>query len=146
MRRVMRRILDQPVCISCSQPGFRTPVAALKDLGDKIAIELEIPGADKDEIELKLTETQLEISAQRKSENEMKKEGTCLSERSFSSFRRSMSLPVEIVPEKAEARFENGVLRIEVPKAKVPRIGTWPREQKFAMAKPEAMGKKVKIE
>jgi HSP20 family protein len=129
MRRMRGFSHPQVFCCETSRfREFRKPIADIKDRGNKLVIDIEVPGVDKKNIELNLTETSLEISAQRKTGKEMKKEGTYLCERSFSSFRRRASLPVEVIPEKAEAKFENGVLHIEVPKAK-----------------PEASGRKIEI-
>lgn len=118
MRRMRGRTF-RPAGFDLETPQFGdfTPIADISDTGDKLVIEIEIPIIERNDIELSLTETSLEISAQRKTGKEAKKEGAYMSERSFSSFRRALSLPVEVIPEKAEARFEQGVLHIEVPKA-----------------------------
>lgn len=115
MGKMMRRMFE----LEIPEFGeFRTPLIDVRDLEDKLAIDIEIPGVEKSDIELKLTETTLEISARKKVGKEVERDGVYLSERGFSIFRRTMFLPVEVIPEKAEAGFDQGVLHIEVPKSK----------------------------
>jgi len=110
-------------------PRFRKQLTDIRDAGDGILIRVEVPGVDRGDIELNLTETTLEISAKKKTGKDMEGDGAYMSERRFSSFRQAVSLPVEVIPEKAEARFYQGVLYIEVPKVR-----------------PEGRGKRLEIE
>ena len=134
MKKMMRGLMECSSCCdfetadSCKHRGTelrgsRTPLIDIRDLGNKITIDIEIPGVEKKDIELRLSEKTLGISAQKKIGKEIEKDGKFLSERSFSTFRRMMPLPVEIVPEKAEARFDKGILHIEVPKARSKNTG-----------------------
>ena len=126
MRRALIQIFGSPLMSEQDFPGldwdvprsqeFRTQVTDIKDRGDKLVIDVEIPVVEKKEIELQLTENSIVLSAQRKAGREVEEEGKYLSEMSLSKFRRSMTLPFEVIPEKAEAKFEQGVLHIEVPK------------------------------
>lgn len=122
-RRMMSCMVEEP--FSCgiaadtaSEGGLRMPLVDIHEAGEKIAIDVEVPGVSKGDIELTISENALGISAKRSLEKESKTEGSLMEERSFSSFRRLLPLPVEVVPEKAQARFENGILHIEVPRAK----------------------------
>lgn len=121
MRRMMRRMFGSSRSFEPEMPEFRefrTPKTDIRDEGNELIIDVEMPGVDKGDIDLNLTHDRLSISAERKTGREEEDEGTYLRERSYSSFKRAMTLPVEVNPNKAKARFERGVLHIEVPKAK----------------------------
>lgn len=76
------------------------------------------PGMNKEDFKVELDGNVLTITSERKDENETK-DGERYSRREFSyqSFQRSFQLPKEVVDaEKIEAKYENGVLRLLVPK------------------------------
>lgn len=79
-------------------------------------IEAELPGLDQKDIELKVSDGVLTLSGERKAEQEQKKKDYHLMERSYGSFRRSFTLPDNIVEDKIDARFANGVLTVTLPK------------------------------
>ncbi|MDV3103201.1 Hsp20/alpha crystallin family protein [Thermococcus waiotapuensis] len=111
---------------------WREPFADIFDRGDKFVITVELPGVRKEDIKLRVTEDTVYIEAQMKREKELEREGAIRIERYYSGYRRVIRLPEEVIPEKAKARYNNGVLEIEVPK-KNP-------------TKPETEGFEVKIE
>jgi HSP20 family protein len=83
-----------------------------------IFINAEIPGVKKEEIKISLQDNILTISGEKKSETEEKKDKNYYrSERVFGSFTRSFTLPEEINPDKVEAKFEEGILKIVIEKA-----------------------------
>jgi len=88
----------------------------IKEKGNFLIIEAEIPGMKKENIEINLTENMLTIKAEKKEKKEEKEEGYLHRERSYLGFHRSMSLPVSVIPEKAKASYEEGILKIVVPK------------------------------
>lgn len=79
-------------------------------------IEAEMPGLDQKDIELKVSDGVLTLSGERKAEQEEKKKDYHLMERSYGSFRRSFTLPDNIVEDKIDAKFANGVLTVTLPK------------------------------
>ncbi len=83
-----------------------------------IFINAEIPGVKKDEIKISLQDNILTISGEKKSETEEKKDKNFYrSERIFGSFTRSFTLPDEINPDKVEAKFEDGILKVKIEKS-----------------------------
>lgn len=84
-----------------------------------LVIEIDMPGIEKKDIDLRLTEDSLSVSADRKEKKEEKREGFYRSERSWKSYSRSAALPVSVDPKKAEAKYENGTLRVTVPLQKM---------------------------
>jgi|YelNatPaOPRAMG01_1025707.scaffolds.fasta_scaffold281426_1 HSP20 family protein len=81
-----------------------------------IEIELEAPGIKEEDLKIKIEDGMLIISGERKFEKEDKKENYYRMERSYGSFSRSFSLPDNIERDKIGAKYENGLLKITLPK------------------------------
>jgi HSP20 family protein len=79
-------------------------------------ISAELPGIAPADVQVKLSEGVLTISGEKKSEKERKDEDAYVSERRYGSFLRSFRLPDDIVADKIEASFANGILRITIPR------------------------------
>jgi HSP20 family protein len=97
--------------------AFREPLSDLKETGKELIASIEIPGVDKNDIQLDLREDILKVKAEKKSEAKIEKEGYLRAERAYKGFYRSISLPVKVIPEKAKASYKNGVLTVRMPKA-----------------------------
>jgi HSP20 family protein len=76
----------------------------------------ELPGLDEKNIEIKLSNSLLTISGEKKEEKEEKKEGYYFSERRYGSFKRAFRVPEGVDTDKIEASFDKGVLKIRLPK------------------------------
>jgi HSP20 family protein len=83
---------------------------------DEIVVKAELPGMDKDEIEVNLTDHTLTIKGEKKKEEEVKEENYYKSERSYGSFMSTLELPTEVHSDKVKATFKNGVLEVRLPK------------------------------
>lgn len=98
--------------------GFSfSPRIDISDDEKNIFIEAEIPGATKDDIKISLQDNILTINGEKKIAEEKKEKNYYRSERVYGSFSRSFTLPAEVNPDKVKAKFENGILNIEVEKA-----------------------------
>ena len=97
-------------------PEVRAPFCDLVDTGKEYKLCAEMPGIPKEKIDISIDKDSIEISAEARTEIEDEKKGYVSRERSYSSFFRSMSFPEEVLPNKAEATYDNGVLEIKVPK------------------------------
>jgi HSP20 family protein len=93
-----------------------TPSVDLYEEKDDIVVKAELPGLEKDNIEVNLSENRLTIKGEKKQEEEVKKENYYRSERSYGSFIRTLDLPREVQTDKVKAAFKNGVLEIRLPK------------------------------
>jgi HSP20 family protein len=107
---------------------YEEPLMDLIDEGDKYVIELDLPGVDKKDIDVSVIDHSLRIIAKRKFESKEKGEGYIRAERIFSGYQRIISLPEDADTENIKAKYENGVLRIEIKK------------------RPGSSGKKINIE
>ena len=96
----------------------RVPLCDIIDQGDKYTISLEVPGIQKDKIEVKATEEYITVSGIEEKKNEKEEENYVLRERTYSSFSRKIPFSENIIPAKVDASVENGILTIEVPKQK----------------------------
>lgn len=83
---------------------------------DDIVVKAEMPGMDKDNIEVNLSDHTLTIKGEKKKEEEVKEENYYRMERSYGSFLRTVELPKEVHADKVKATFKNGVLEIRMPK------------------------------
>jgi HSP20 family protein len=83
---------------------------------DDIVVKAELPGMEKDNIEINLTDHTLTIKGEKKQEEEVKKEHYYRSERSYGSFIRTLQLPADVKADNVKASFKNGVLEVRLPK------------------------------
>jgi HSP20 family protein len=87
------------------------------DKGDKYAITLDLPGVKKEDISVSVEGARVSVSAESKTEKEAKDgERVLRAERFAARYARSFELPAEVSEEGAEAKFENGVLQLSLPK------------------------------
>lgn len=85
---------------------------------DKYVVEAELPGFDKKDIDVNITDDILTIKAVRKKEEEKKDKNYYYAERSYGEFIRSLRLPSEVDKKSIKAKYNNGVLELTLPKTK----------------------------
>jgi len=102
---------------SLSADFVRQPLVDLSDSGREYVVKAELPGIDKQDLNVEVTENGIEISAEKKTEEKEEKKGYIRRERRYASFYRSVPLPDNILPDKAEADLKDGVLTVRLPKA-----------------------------
>jgi HSP20 family protein len=83
-----------------------------------LKISAELPGLEKDDIDLQVHEGVLTLRGEKKSEKTSEDEGWYRTERYHGSFQRSIPLPADVDHNRAEARFDKGVLTVRLPKTK----------------------------
>jgi HSP20 family protein len=87
------------------------------DKGDRYEVLVDLPGVRKEDIQVNVEGARVSITAETKSESETKDgERVLHTERYAASYARSFELPAEVTEEGAEASFENGVLKLGLPK------------------------------
>jgi HSP20 family protein len=93
------------------------PSVNIKESTDEFEVELAAPGFVKNDFNIELNNDLLTISSEKKVENETN-EGQQFARREFSyqSFSRSFTLPNTADGDKIKARYENGILRVSIPK------------------------------
>jgi len=93
------------------------PSIDLAENADSYEVAVDLPGLKPEEVKVELHEGQLVISGKRELSNERKEKNYHYVERSSGSFLRSVTLPGEVDHDKIDAQYENGVLRIKLPKS-----------------------------
>ena len=96
---------------------FASPAINIVENEKNYEIELAAPGLSKDDFKLNVNnDDELEISLEKKSEENKEKRNFLRREFSYASYRRSFVLPEEVEREKISAVMLNGVLKITLPK------------------------------
>jgi len=98
--------------------GVRTPFCDVQETDSEVIITAELPGVSKEDIQINATENEVEIKAERRSEQEEKSGSYLRRERTHTSFYRRIALPAEVQAEKAKAKYRDGVLELRLPKKK----------------------------
>lgn len=79
-------------------------------------IQFHVPGINKDEIKIDISDDRLTVSGERKFENEKKERNFHSLESQYGAFSRSFYLPDNIKLDKVEATYKDGILNVNVPK------------------------------
>ncbi|NLO31463.1 MAG: Hsp20/alpha crystallin family protein [Methanosarcina mazei] len=95
-----------------------SPLTDVAEEDYKVIVTTDLPGIDKENVELNLRENLLVISAQKGKEEETEKEGYLRKERSFMRYYREIPLPDNVTEDGATAQLKNGVLTVTLPKTK----------------------------
>ena len=99
--------------------GERTflPAVDLSHDDQSYVVKVDLPGLEREDIDLTLQDQTLTLSGERKFENVEENETYSRIERSYGKFTRSFQLPSNVDNSKVTAQFENGVLTVRIPKA-----------------------------
>ena len=123
LHREMNRLFDDALrgspAVAGSQGAQSSLLAPHMDVSEtdkEIRIQAELPGVNENDVDVSLNEDVLTIRAEKKQERKEEREGVHVSERSFGTFQRSLRLPFQVDAEQVQARFENGVLHVSLPK------------------------------
>jgi HSP20 family protein len=92
------------------------PGKDILETDESIIVHLILPGIKKEDISLKLTESKLKVKAKFDVEHTMGGSFVTVQDRKTGFIKRTVRLPKKVIPEEADAKFENGVLKIEIPK------------------------------
>ena len=95
--------------------GFVPAVDVYED-EQHVTLNLEVPGLDEKDIDIRLENNQLTVRGERRFENEQKEENFHRIERRYGSFSRSFTLPNTVDTDNVNANYVNGVLKIQLAK------------------------------
>lgn len=96
--------------------GDLVPEMDYAETDKEIVVTAELPGVAAEDVEISLSDRTLRIRGEKKSERDEEKANYRLTERSYGSFERAMSVPEGIDADKVKAEFDNGVLKVTLPK------------------------------
>ncbi|SFR35283.1 archaeal heat shock protein Hsp14 [Halogeometricum limi] len=88
----------------------------VSETDDAIIVAADVPGYEKEQIDITASGRELTISAERSSDEEHAGDRYVRRERTRSSVERTVTLPEEVVEEEASATYQNGVLVVTLPK------------------------------
>ena len=94
----------------------KPPMVDVFEEKDEIVVKAELPGIEKDNIEVNLTDHTLTIKGEKKKEEEIKEANYYRAERSYGSFLRTLDVPKDVRADKVKASFKNGILEVRMPK------------------------------
>lgn len=98
--------------------GKLAPAVDITEEKDRYIVKADLPGMRQEDVKVELDDGILKISGERKTEREEKDEAKKYHyyERSFGSFERRFVLPRDTDADKIDAKYENGVLSVSIPK------------------------------
>lgn len=113
-----RRFRDWPLLFRrrAAEPGAWVPDVDVFEKDGKIVVRTDLPGMRSEDIAVSIEGDVLTIKGHREEEKEVKEENYFCSERATGDFVRSVRLPEGVTAEGVEARCENGVLEVTIPK------------------------------
>jgi HSP20 family protein len=97
--------------------GAWTPPVDIFERQDHLVIRAEVPGVQKEDMDVRIENGVLTLHGERKQETDVKEESAHRMERVYGAFTRSFSLPTTVDAAKVTATYKDGVLEVTVPKA-----------------------------
>ena len=122
MQDAMDRLFNEFITDSDGkQSAVMTPRSDVKVKEDSVDVKMSLPGVDKDDIDITVADDILTVKAEVQEEKEEKDEKSeyQMKEHLLNQYYRQIALPVEVEADKAKADYENGVLKISLPKAEI---------------------------
>ena len=110
---------EMPVKWGKDWNGQYAPTVNIHETDEAFHLEMNAPGRNKEDFKISVEESVLTISFEKKEEKENESYKTLRREFSFESFKRSFNLGEEINAENIQAKYENGVLKLYLPKKPV---------------------------
>jgi HSP20 family protein len=120
LRQAMDRLLDDtymwPARSQYEMAGGNLPLD-IYQTKDDVVVKATLPGMKPEEVDISITGDTLTIKGEHKEEQEVKEAEYIRREHRYGIFSRTVTLPVAIQSEKAQAAFDNGMLVLTLPKA-----------------------------
>jgi len=120
LRREMDRLFED---FSHGSGGLRfwersaEPAVEVSDTADAVVVKVHVPGVNKDDIQLTITENALTVKGETKEESKKEEKNYHRQEFHYGAFVRTIALPVPVQAEKAVAQLKDGVLEVTMPKS-----------------------------
>lgn len=118
-RPAARRLLPSGERGAAVPAEYREPFIDLIETDKEVIATAEMPGLEKQDIKINVSEDRLEISAETKREEKKEEKGYIYRERRSGSYYRAITLPSPVDSDKSKASYKNGVLEIKMPKTEI---------------------------
>jgi HSP20 family protein len=115
IQRELERTVGRLAGDGRSQRGWM-PTVDIEQTDQEIVLKLDLPGMRREDVSIEVRGHTLIVTGERREEKEDKHEGYITRERIIGRFARSFMLPEGVDSDEVHAEFENGVLRIRVPR------------------------------
>jgi len=115
-RMIRNAFGEEPFETSLLQSSW-SPAVDISEDKDNFYVNVEVPGLKKDDVKISFQDGTLSIQGEKKVEREEKDKNYHRVERGFGKFERFFRIPTNVKVDQIEAKFENGLLNITVPKA-----------------------------
>jgi HSP20 family protein len=99
--------------------GYNFPAVNIQDVNDAYLVCIAAPGINKEDFKVELHDDVLTVSSELKKEKESNEGGYMRKEFNWQSFKRSFRLPIKVAKDKVEATYNDGILKIKLPKQEV---------------------------
>lgn len=99
-----------------------SPSCEIAEEGNSYVMKFDLPGVAKEQIKVQADQDRLTISAERREEKKREDQKKHLSEIYYGAYTRSFTLPGPVDEKKIDAKFENGVLTVTVPKSESSQV------------------------
>ena len=94
-----------------------SPIVDVYEEKDDIVVKAELPGMDKNDIEVNISDSELTLKGEKKKEEKIEEKDYYRCERFHGAFFRSVELPKDVKADKVKASFKNGILEVRIPKS-----------------------------
>ena len=119
LRDAMDRLFQESVIRPTTRLLTREigPAMDIYGTDNEVMVKCALPGVRPEDVDISMTGDLLTIKGEMKVDETIKQEDYYLQERRYGAFTRSVTIPMPVVADKAEAKFEHGVLTVTLPKA-----------------------------
>jgi HSP20 family protein len=119
LREAMDRLFDDAFTrpLSLRDGGSSAPAIDMYQTDNDVVVKAALPGFKAEDVQINVTGEVLTIRGEMKREEEQNEKAWHIREQRWGSFERSVALPTDVVADKAQADFANGILTITLPKA-----------------------------
>lgn len=119
MRSLMDRFFDN--ALTFPEPDWQTAEWGLAldvaESEDEYVVKASLPGINPDDLEITYTDDTLTIKGEIKEEKDIEESRYHLRERRYGRFTRSIRIPSQVISDKIEANYQDGVLKLRLPKS-----------------------------
>lgn len=115
----MDRLFDEWPAANSTSERERAflPSLEIAENEKQYTVSIDLPGLKKDQIKIEMHDKTLTFSGERKREEHFQDKQMRRMEKSYGFFKRSFALPENVEVDKIEAKYENGVLELNIPKS-----------------------------
>ncbi|MEB3885707.1 Hsp20/alpha crystallin family protein [Lyngbya sp. CCY1209] len=117
LQRQMNHLFDSLTTSTEDVGAAFVPPAELHETPEALHLKLELPGMNREDIDVQVTADAIAIGGERKSETHAEEKGVTRSEFRYGKFRRVIPLPVRVQNTDVRGEYKDGILSLTLPKA-----------------------------